>query len=271
MTWSIAHQANFDLSGANGYSAAHDYHFLTFLPSRGWTVTKGQPTNGSLPTTNNAIYQCSKTFTLPDATTTTKHWVYHLRFDFGIVETYSWDNVDFGTSAVTLRSESNVMSVLGGQGNNTEFTWLASDEHQDAWIMLSADNTYVGGASIPVDGWLHNGYDNLYPGLIANSNGYFCIKDASSGYFGFIGNTVVNSYLMTNTFFYATANTAGNYSYNTLNDFYLRMNGTQISTTAMSATGPASVLIDGRYYLDLRPNSNTSLMLDTDQTDLGVL
>ena len=167
MTWSIYHQADFDTSQSANYGAFWEYHFNTFLPTRGWTTTQGQPANGSLATNGYEIFQCSKTFTLPDTTTKTQHYVYHFRPGFGTVTIYEWDNVDFAASS-SQRAAINSMSTVWAIGSVRECTWLVSDESPDAWIMLS-NNRYVAATELPTAGWLGTDMpDYAYPGSISD-------------------------------------------------------------------------------------------------------
>ena len=111
MTWSIYHQADFDTSSDN--ALYWEYHFNTFLPTRGWTTAQGQPAGGSLSTSGYEIFQCSKTFTLPDTTTVTKHYVYYMRIGFAQATIYEWDNVDFDASAQQLGNLTGMSTVWG--------------------------------------------------------------------------------------------------------------------------------------------------------------
>ena len=270
MTWSIYHQADFDTS--SDYGLFWEYHFNTFLPTRGWTTTQGVPPGGSLTTSGYEVFQCSKTFTLPDATTVTKFYVYHMRTDFAQVTIYEWDGVNFGNSSQQRNTPSN-MGTVWGLNATRECTWLVSDESTDAWIMFTNNNAYIAAAELPHAGWLGAEMpDWAYPSSTSSVAGEAAFVNGQQMQFHLGDSILGGQYLLTNSFLYSYS-TAGSltYSYNTLNDLYMKFNGTTNAQITMYADGASSVLVDGTYYLDLRPNSQNGFMLETGNTDLGVL
>lgn len=270
MTWSIAHQGTFSES-TNTEHSYWDYHFMTFLPTKGWTVTKGAPASATAGefTSPGSVYQVEKAFTMPDGSTQTVRIIHYFRWSSSLYSAYTWDGVDF-TNNHTFRLYFSSMSGFWQTASTAEGYWLVSDESEDAWMLLLGGRMMS--TSFPVDGWVVD-FDLAYHHSHANSNnGYAVNLNSQALYAGMVNSFSSNAYVMTNSWLMGIgAGTASTYSINTLTDTFLRINGSQSGGAVIQAQSPSSVLLNGNYYIDLYPGSVIGLMLDTDQFDAGIL
>ena len=266
MTWSVAHTATYSLStgSLSSQSTPWRYHFETFLPSRGWTVRRCDGTEGYvwLDHANEDAFQCHKQFTNFDGTTFDHYSVYEFEYNVGDLNVYE-ANSDYTT--LTTRYADPTWDAYES-GNKTAY-WLVSDQDDDAWIFIMGG--LMKGMNLGVSGYWFAPTWSQYPALVGEN--MYMSAGGNFIYAGFPNSAQSNSFLMTNMWLQHFGSTSSIFAHNTLADTYHRINGVTVTYTQPNINSAASALIGGRYYLDLNPSKPQGLMLDMDQTNLGIL
>lgn len=270
MTWSIYHEDTYDHTVSGGVSDLWEYHFETFLPTRGYTTTPdelggigGLGSDGQ----NYSTWGLERTFTFADGSTFDYKAIWYLRFPYGQVTAYDWDGTTgSGGGAVHVNDTGFYNFYVNQSGIRAK--WLVSDEDTDAWLFM-VEGEILGG-SFGMSGLFFNlnSFD-LLPMVVSNDAVH--AGNTLAIYCGYAGGLSDTSYVMTNNFPISRNPNNSTYGFNQNSDLYLRINGSTSGNALYEADAPASVQLGGTYYLDLRPNEVTGVMLETGATDLGVL
>ena len=279
MTWSIAHELTFPQQ--NNYTAAsnHDaggpwkYHFETFLPAHGWTVTVGEDGGLTNSATVDRWYGLEKTNTYATGETIDMKLVLQLQYDsHGDIHAYSWDG-STGSGGGSLEYQSTTNTGWPSVSYDINYKWFVSDEHTDAWMLIVSpdSNSYEPGLhalSLPTDGYIVPTSDNHFwkpLGAFVDAQnmegtpyiGTFSAFQGPVRYFN-------PNWCMSQSNSYALG-------FNQLTDIMVKVDAVTTSYTNIEVQGPSSLLIGSDYWLDLKPISAISMCIKTGATDFGVL
>lgn len=276
MTWSLVNSLAVNASSLNKteLEAPFIYFYETFLPSKGWAVTKDESGGASQITSSEQWYGLSKSFTFADGYTVTRHMLHEIEYASSDIVVYGWDGTPGAGQGSTLFSDSTWTNGL--RSGLTNWHFLASDEDLDAWCVFANKGLVY---------WSHPStglFSKVADSFRFNQLGpLVCQESSGAGWVAAIGNSPMYSgfgpalygqgYLMTPAFSYMSSANSDLVGMNTVPDTYQRITNTTVSYRILSSQFPSSVLIDGEYYLDLYPAEAQSLMLNTGATDLGVL
>lgn len=275
MTWSIAHELDFqgDASApANSLSQYHnggpyEYHFETFLPAHGWTVSNGERGGGSFSNAGEKTYGIEKTFTYADGRTIDVKYIVELEYSFQDTAYYPWD----GTPGAGIGSLD--VDFTNGYFPSTSVSknwkWLVSDEHTDAWFLLGGNQ--ILGWSIPREMYVVAPADTHTCVLLGNQGNSVSWIGRSAAYFGsgFSFDSVVR--ILNPNFLFASDTNGDTLAFNNQTDMMVKHNITTASLNNISSVNASSIQIGSDYWLDLYPGSVVSLLLKTGAVDLGVL
>lgn len=272
MTWSIAHEMNF--TGATSSAAdLHDaggplqYHFETFLPAHGWTVTAEGESGGLTVNAEERWYGISKVCTYADGRTQTVNFLVEIEYSGEDIHIYSWDGTPGSGGGSVLTNITSSVPIPSTSLSTSNWKWLASDEDDDAWFLM-VDNEISGG-SLPYSQNISDpSLGHIYAPVHTNGNFKFLTNSVvyfSSGYYF---DSVVR--VLNPNFAIQVNSNGGLTAFNQLTDIMLKHNVTNSSITALDASFTASLLIGSDYWLDFSPNLPISLLIKTGATDLGV-
>ena len=277
MTWSLVNTITTEATSTieAQLSAPFTYFYETFLPSRGWAVTKDE-SGGSSQNSEEGWWALSKAFTFPDGATVTCNRIHEIEYNQLDMNVWDWTGVPGEGLGSQLFVDSSWTHGLRTGLNY--FHFLASDENPDSWCVIA--NKRLLYWSHPSSGIYMTGATDLqrlyalgFMACYEQTAGYVSFNASSNFmYHGQAGSFYLPAFIMTPSFSFF-GSTSGNFTVgqNTSPDVYSRFTNTTGAYGPMACEFPSSVLIDGEYYLDLYPSSTGSLMLKTGATDLGVL
>jgi hypothetical protein len=280
MTWSIAHELTFGPSASNAPADQHtggpwEYHFETFLPAHGWTVSaEGESGGLTKDSATDRWYGCEKTNTYADGRTSEVKFIAELEYQGNSdVHYYSWDGTP-GSGASGSQMAAYAYMLAWPSVYTRTYKWFVSDEHTDAWMLLVDIN--------------ESGYETGLTAFSLPTNGYVVDPKSIHAWvplhdFGKAANFEVQPYLGNFSQFQSvvrffnpnwtigTSNGVNNYGFNQLTDVMLKVDASQTAYTRIEAQGPSSLLIGSDYWIDLNPTSDQSICIKTGATDFGLL
>ena len=277
MTWSIAHEMNFKADSLSA-AASHDaggplqYHFETFLPAHGWTVTAEGETGGAAKNSEERWYGISRTVTHADGRSRPVAYIVELEYNSqGDISYYSWSGIPGEGAAANLYTSSS-FNPFPVQGLSLNYKWLVSDEDPDAWFLLfGGDNkSEMVGGSFPYSTLSVDPLDDntmflplMAEGVLKTFTGLTCYASSGAAFRREVR-------ILNPNFALQISSAADCIGFNQQTDIMLKHNVTALSNIEVASEFCSSVLIGNDYWLDLRPQYSRSLLLKT-ATDLGVL
>jgi hypothetical protein len=274
MTWTIAHSQTFTTASSLALGLAPwEYHFETFLPTKGYTVTEdemGGITTGAMGTNaHSKFYGVKKTLTNAFGATYEFNFIIELIFNYRYIANYPWTGVA-GEGADINDYVLNTSSTSVGFNGTETWRWMETDESSDAFMAL-ADGDRLCSHVFPASQIITSTMDPLVlPSLISHNNAHAWAQSIGAMYANLGGSNLAgDSYLLTPNFTWANSNNSGTVAVNDLSDMLLKINGTSSSSFNMAADSAASLQIGSKFYLDLYPSSSRSILLDTGLVDVG--
>lgn len=275
MTWTIAHTQTWTTGNtvATGLGP-WEYHFETFLPSRGWTITEDE--DGGIGTAgvmgsnaSSKFYAVEKTFTNAAGATVDMKYIVELIFNYRYVAYYTWTGVaGEGASTSSVYTQTNNYSI--GQSGTSTYRWLQSDENQDSWMMCRGSDSLTA-FSFPMSQAFVDFDVSMTPSLTCqNANHMWWDASNLPIYANLGGSSIMSaSYILTPNFAWAKGSGNLTIALNDQQDILLKINGTNSGSESTTFSSGASLQIGAKYYFDLAPSSVTSLILDTGLVDFG--
>ncbi len=274
MTWTIAHTQTFTTAATlSAGLPPWEYHFETFLPTKGYTVTEdemGAITTGVMGTNaNSKFYGVKKTLTNAFGATYEYNFIIELIFNYRYIATYPWTGVA-GEGASTSDYLLFTSNGSVGQTDTETWRWMETDESSDAF-MVFADGDRLCSHVFPASQIITSTMEpELLPSLVTHDNAHAWAQSLGAMYANLGGSSLAgDSYLLTPNFTWANTTNAGTVAANDLSDMLLKINGTNSSSFTMGANSAASLQIGSKFYLDLYPLSSRSILLDTGLVDVG--
>jgi hypothetical protein len=274
MTWSIAHTQTFTTSASlAGGLPPWEYHFETFLPAKGYTVTEdemGGITSGVAGNNSNSkFYGVKKTLTNAFGATYEYNFIIELVFSFKYIAYYPWTGVAGEGADISDHVLYTNNSSIGFNGTET-WRWMETDESSGAF-MVFADGDKLTCNVFPASQIITSTMDPVVLPSLTTHNSAQAWAQATGGMYANLGgsNLAGDTYLLTPNFSWASSNNSLTVAVNDLSDMLLKINGTSSSSFNMTAFGAASLQIGSKFYLDLYPSSTRSILLDTGLVDVG--
>ena len=276
MTWSVDHeiqQTHVAGSGVKtdpGRADAIEYHFLTFLPSVGWTVADVSADFGE---TVDSYYSFEKTVQNAYGETLNLKYIIHIEWAQSDIEAYKWDGT-VGGGITFIGGSNNFGPLVSAYNKTTAWRWMRSDESTDLWMLFF--NGQVCGHSFPFSSILARPTSSTtlssIPGLLHQETAFASISQGTLAYQLPFAQSLGGNLLYDN-FVGGNVSGSGLFMINRAPDTVHRTKAQKNTTNNVTnATQSNAVVLqfDGKYWVDTDALNGASLLLDCGSTDPGI-
>ena len=275
MTWSITYDQTFATTPTGVEKlAGWRWYMETFLPSKGWVVSKGETGGIGSVGSSEEWYGVQENFSsfAGDGISYTEGFIVELEGSSSDIVVWNWDGTPGGGTSSQLYSNSNYTHYIP-TSTVVEQRWivLESDENPEYWAVFVSGyllafnvekNTFVPG--VFRDG-------TVLTNVIANQGTPYITKTTSSLNLTMGGMIPggVTAFTAGQAHYFSTqfGLGQGSYFYGYMNqpDIALRLTGSTSSTAYLRSSNYEcrTFEVDGEYWLDFRPGDNGSLAIKT--------